>query len=253
MDPYSITLEFSKKLIEKFDGLIRVVALFGSRARGTEKEKSDIDILIILDDLYNKWDDLVKAYYYKELSELLKDSNFQRIHANTITLSVFWKMIKVGDPLVINILRYGIPVLDTFGMFEALKRMLYEGEIKPSEEAINVIKNRIPHHINLYHYHIAKALESVYWIFVDSAHYLLMSLGYNPPSPDEIPKYLEDLENKKLLDSKYTKWYKAVYDIVHKYAHREIKEISAETVEEWFYRAIDFKNKVERIIKEIKK
>ncbi|HIP66550.1 MAG TPA: nucleotidyltransferase domain-containing protein [Candidatus Nanopusillus sp.] len=251
-ESYNTVLDFSKKLVEKFDGLIRVVALFGSHAKKTHTNKSDVDVLIIVDDIYNIWDDVVKAYYYKTLAEILNKDKFKKIHANTISLSVFWEMVKVGDPLAINILRYGIPVLDSFGMFAALKKMLMQGKIRPSEEAIIVIKSRIPSHINMYYYHLVKSLEMVYWIFVDSAHYMLMSLGHNPPSPDEIPLYLESLVQSKVLKDVYLKWYKAIYELVHKLAHREISEISGNVVEEWFQRAIDFKKAMEEIVKKHK-
>jgi len=47
-------LNFSKDLIEKVDGLVKSIVLFGSYAENKETEKSDIDLLIIIDDIYAK-------------------------------------------------------------------------------------------------------------------------------------------------------------------------------------------------------
>ena len=251
MDAYQVALEFSKVLVEKFNGLIRVVALFGSRARKENKENSDIDVLVIVDDVYNQWDNVMKAYYYKTLSEIVSEEKFKKLHVTTIPISLFWEMIKEGDPLALNILRKGIPVLDSFAMFASLQRMLAEGKIKPSEEAISVLRARIPFYINMYHFHIAKALEMAYWIFIESAQSALMRLGV-APAPEDIPKYLNELVKSKLLDKTYLKWYESIYNLVHKLAHRELERVSADTVEEWFQRALDFNRKMKELSEKLK-
>ncbi len=246
---YDLALDFSKDLVKTFGGLIHAVALFGSHTKNRETEKSDVDILIIVDDVKNVWDDLVKTWYWKKLSEILRRKEYHKIHANTITLTTFWDMVRVGDPLIINILRTGIPIVDSSGIFESLKRLLYMGKIKPTPEAINAIKARIPHHHQSYRYHVLKALESAYWIFVDSAHYMLMTLGFNPPSPEEITSYLQKLSEKKIIDGLYAKWYKEIYDLIHKISHGEVENVSADVVEEWYIRAKDFSDYMEKVVR----
>jgi len=251
MDTYQIVLEFSKELVGKFNGLIRVVTLFGSTAQNKNTSNSDIDVLIIVDDIYNQWDDVVKAYYYKSLSEILSNDKFKKLHVTTIPLSLFWEMVKEGDPLAINIIRKGIPILDTFSLFAALKKMLILGKIRPSEEAIAALEARIPYYINMYHFHISKALEMAYWIFIESAQSALMHAGISA-APEDIPRYLDTLVKSRLIDKIFLKWYRSIYELVHKLAHREIEKISADTVEEWFQRALDFNRKMKEVGEKLK-
>lgn len=50
-----IARKFARKLIEKFGNIVKSVVVFGSTVRGEIKERSDIDILIIIDDTSMKW------------------------------------------------------------------------------------------------------------------------------------------------------------------------------------------------------
>jgi len=241
---FEIVMDFSKELIKKFNGLIRAVALFGSYAKGKSTEKSDIDVVVIVDDVYNKWDPLVREWYREECAKILKsDKKYEKIHLNTITLSVFWDMLRVGDPLAINIIRYSIPVIDSLGLLGTMKALLKLGKIKPSVEAINNLLSRIPLHFNMHKYYKFKALEAIYWVFVDSSQIYLMKHGKNPGSPEDIPRLLKETGlNKNLIE-----WYKQIYDLIKRISRNEIKDVSWETIEKWYERAIKFH---ERVLKE---
>jgi len=93
MDVLEIAHEFAKEMVKKFTGLIRCIALFGSQAKGTQRESSDIDIVVIIDDVFNRWDEMVKGWYKEECAKILASrKEFEKIHLNTITLSLFGKV-----------------------------------------------------------------------------------------------------------------------------------------------------------------
>jgi tRNA nucleotidyltransferase (CCA-adding enzyme) len=58
-----IAMDFATKIYERFDKIIKSVVLFGSTAKGTNGPSSDIDIVIILDDVSINWDQELIAWY----------------------------------------------------------------------------------------------------------------------------------------------------------------------------------------------
>ena len=107
-----IAYDFAIKAYKKFQDVIKSIALFGSVAKHLPYKKSDIDIIIVVDDCTVLWDEELIAWYREELSKLVTQQNYKKeIHLNTVTLSTFWKEIKEGDPVAINVLRYGEPLI----------------------------------------------------------------------------------------------------------------------------------------------
>ena len=102
---YDIAYDFAIKVYKKFQEVVKSVALFGSVAKKAPHVKSDIDIIIIVDDCTVLWDEELIAWYREELARLIAQQNYKKeIHINTVTLSTFWKEIKEGDPIAINVL-----------------------------------------------------------------------------------------------------------------------------------------------------
>lgn len=152
-----IILNFSKDLIEKVDGLVKSIVLFGSYAENKENEKSDIDLLIIVDDIYAQDLNITVPFYFDNLNKLLADEKYKKIHVTTLTLSKFWEMILNGDPLVLDILRKGEPIIDPAGIFGSLKKMLENGLIKTSPEYLEIMKKRAEEGINYANLMLIKA------------------------------------------------------------------------------------------------
>jgi len=57
------------------------------------------------------------AWYREELGKLIQENPYAKaLHINTVKLSTWWDDMMKGDPVVINILRYGDALID-FGVF----------------------------------------------------------------------------------------------------------------------------------------
>jgi len=233
----SLIIDFSNELINKVDGLIRAIVLFGSYSKGEETEKSDIDLLIIVDDVYNKWDSVTSTFYYDNLNQILSQEKFKRLHVNTLTLSVFWDMVRNGDPLVINIIRSGKALIDPFGLFGSLKKLLQMGRIAPSAEAIEMAKIRVENSLRNYKLNLIKAFESIYLVFINSAQYYLMKKGYSFIGPEEILDALrKEFGNKEIVI-----WYEEVLKKMKSISHGENIEINGKDLDEYLKKAIEFK------------
>tara|TARA_Y100000310_G_C20622888_1_gene784295 strand:- start:215 stop:1138 length:924 start_codon:yes stop_codon:yes gene_type:complete len=234
MKDYDIAYDFASKVYGKFRELVKSIVLFGSVAKMEAKKSSDMDIIIIVDDATVKWDDEMIAWYRHELAELVKQNKYaRRLHVNTVTVTTFWQEVMVGEPVVINVLRYGVALIDFGGFFEPLKMLLAKGKIKPSREAIFTALNRAPVQLTRAKYNLFSAVEAIYWGLVDASHAALMSVGVIPPSPEHVAELLEARFVKPgHLHRKYLRLYKEVFVLAHKVSRGEVKRLDMARVDE---------------------
>jgi len=78
---------------------VAAVYIFGSKAKGTEREKSDIDLAVLIDnDLLNKQFDL-KNTYIKDLSRILR-KDLDILIMNELGESILSQIFKYGQCIV---------------------------------------------------------------------------------------------------------------------------------------------------------
>lgn len=251
---YKIAYSFTAKLIKNFKSIIKAVVLFGSVAKNKASKKSDIDVMVLVDDASVKWDAEVIAWYREEVAKIVRAEGWaSQLHINTVTLSSFWDNIMRGEPAAINVLRYGIQVYDT-GFFEPLKYLLYEGKIKSSPEAIYTAMGRVPAHLFRAKVRILSAIGDLYWAMVDSAHAPLMQAGETPPSPEHIPDLLKKaFVSKKKLEPEFVEWYQELYRLAHQIKNNEIPEVSGRTYDIFAKRANEFAVAMQKLLREKKR
>ncbi|MCL6500629.1 MAG: nucleotidyltransferase domain-containing protein [Candidatus Pacearchaeota archaeon] len=230
-----ISYDFAVKAYEKFGKIIKSIILFGSAAKGKMKKGSDIDIIIILDDCTIQWDAELIAWYREELGKLIRENPYRKpLHINSVRLSIWWAEMMRGEPVIINIIRWGQPLIDFGGFFTPLKVLLAQGKIKSTPEAIYVILQRAPLHLARTRASLLNSFEGLYWAMVDASHAALIAAKRLPPSPEQIPELLEEtFVRQGMLDTKYIGWYKEVYKIAHDILHGARAEVSGSDIEKW--------------------
>ena len=248
-----IAMDFATKVYKKFDKIVKSVVLFGSTAKQTTVTGSDIDIIIIIDDATINWDQELTAWYREELEKLIKSNPYQTsLHINTIKLSTWWEDLMRGDPVIINILRYGEAMIDLAGFFNPLKSLLIRGKIKPTPEAIYAALQRAPQHIARSKFSELSAIDGLYWAMVDSAHAALIAVNVSPASPEHIPGDLkEHFVNTGKLKMKYVVWYRDLLVLHKKIAHGEVKDLKGIEIDEWQTKAEDFLQMMAKLVKDI--
>ncbi|MBW2971395.1 nucleotidyltransferase domain-containing protein, partial [Candidatus Woesearchaeota archaeon] len=187
-----LAYKFTNRIYKEYGDFLKGVVLFGSAAR-KQKEPNDIDILIIVDDVSLQLTQEVAETYRIILEKVIVDLS-TRLHVTSLRLSSFWEYIRVGDPIGINMLRDGMPLLDT-GIFRPMQLLLNQGRIRPSPESIWTYFTRAPTTLHNSRWHLMQASLDLYWAVIDSAHAALMKLDEIPPSPDHIAEMLD----KKLV------------------------------------------------------
>jgi len=248
----SVSLEFAQAVSEKFDRVVNSIILFGSQARGTNSANSDIDIVIIVDDASINWDMELIAWYREELGKIItkKAGKYERdFHINTIKLTTWWNDLMHGDPVVLNIIRYGQPLIDSGGMYRALKTLLIQGKIHSTPEAAFAALQRVPEHLVRSRYSELNAIEGVYWGMIDAAQAALITAGKVPPSPEHVPAMIkENFVDSGMLGTGYVQALKDLHSLHKGIDHNEITSITGVEVDKWQDVAERFLREMTRII-----
>ena len=248
-----IALDFAMKVQKKFDRLIKASVLFGSQAKNTSTSSSDIDIIIIIDDASVNWDMELIAWYREELAKTIAESRYRNdLHINTVKLTTWWQDLIYGDPIVINIIRYGEALIDSGGFFNPLKSLLIQGKIRSTPEAVYAALQRAPDHLARSKAAVIGAIEGVYWAMIDSAQAALITAGKVPPSPEHVPMLLKEaFVDKNMLSLDDIRILRDIY-LVHKsILHRQNSQIKGMEIDIWQEKAEKFIVNMTSIISKI--
>lgn len=223
-DEIDIAFQFAKAIWKEFDRFSKAIVLFGSSVQENYEDTSDIDVLIIVDDVsYNLTPEVVETYRIITERLILKIS--KKLHITTIKFTTFWEYVRVGDPIGMNILRDGVALIDT-GFFSPLQMLLYQGRIRPSKEAVIAYHSRVPQTLYNSKWHIMQGTLDLYWAAIDAAHAALMKVGEMPPAPNKVADLLDEkLVKAKLIDKRCPGIMRSLYDTSKRILHRETKEM----------------------------
>ena len=241
-----IARRFTTKIHKEFGDFLKIVVLFGSS--GKDGKKGDIDLLVVIDDLSLNLTNEVAQTYRIILEKTIADVS-TKLHITTLKLTSFWEYVRLSDPVAVNILRSGVPLIDT-GIFAPLRHLLEQGNIRPSKEAIWVYLMKAPAAINSSQANILRAMVDLYWAVMDSSHAALMSIGEVPPTPEDVPKMLrEKLVSLKVIPRTYPGFVQDLYVIMKKIEHREISHFSGVRYDKFHKDTVIFVNKMQGFIK----
>jgi uncharacterized protein (UPF0332 family) len=157
-----------------------------------------------------------------------------------------------GDPVVINILRYGQAIIDFAGFFSPLKFLLLEGKIKSTPEAIYNCLQRAPTHISRSKISELNSIEGLYWSMVDSAHAALIAANILPPSPEHVgSSLLSTFVIPGKLKKKYVDWFRDLLVLHKKISHGEITDLKGVEIDMWQERAEEFLKVMAKLVEEL--
>ncbi len=245
-----VAMDFAVKVHKKFDRLIKASVLFGSQAKNIAVTGSDIDIILIVDDAAVIWDMELIAWYREELAKIVAESQYRKeLHINTVKLTTWWQDLLYGDPVVVNIIRYGEALIDIGGFFNPLKALLIQGKIRSTPEAVYAALSRAPTHLARSKASEMGAIEGVYWAMVDTAQALLITAGKVPPSPEHIPQMIkQNFADVGLLDQQYVVLIRDLYNLHKGISHGSIRNIKGVDIDMWQERAEKFLEEASSLI-----
>ena len=245
-----IATDFAIKIHQKFDRMLKASVLFGSQTRETATAKSDIDIILIIDDASINWDLELISWYREELGKLIAKQSYSRdLHINSIKLTTWWQDLLRGDPVVINILRYGEALIDSGGFFNPIKSLLLQGKIHSTPEAVYAALQRAPSHLVRSKGAVISAIEGVYWTMIDSAQAALMTAGKMPPSPEHVPEMLKEtfVESGMIRDGS-VRALRDIYTLHKSISHGKVAHIKGSEIDKWQETAESFLMEMTKVI-----
>lgn len=245
----ALALRFSHLMDKELKDLLSEVIFFGSAARAPHEKiyGQDVDVLVIFNDLIRVLNrEVVEAYRIITENTAAKISN--RLHITTMRLTNFWEYMQNGDPLAINIVRDGVPLLRR-GLIEPFKKLLEEKKITPSKEMVWNYYLRGPMTVWSAKWHILQATIDLYWAVIDATHAALQSRGIVPVSPQHAALLLQKhLMKPGLVPKEYKVTLDKFYQIHQDIATRKIREITGKQYERYYAEAAGFVQAVEQIL-----
>ena len=250
--------EEEKKIAERFAHAInselreflKAAVLFGSAAKQTHPAAgSDIDVLLIIDDASILiTPELTEAY--RVIVENIARKTSLRLHINTLKVTNFWEHVRAGDPVIINVLREGVILVDK-GFFRPIQALLDMGRIRPTRESIWVYYGRVPVSLKNARAHVLQACVDLYWAGIDASHAALMSVHAIPPSPDHVPAMLDEhLVRKGLLAKKYPTMLKELYTLSKGIEHREVRAVTGAQFDKHLAMTEELVEALRRVVRE---
>ncbi|MEA3229694.1 MAG: nucleotidyltransferase domain-containing protein, partial [archaeon] len=196
---------FAKEVQAEFKKSLKVVTVYGSTAKGRHKETSDIDTFVVIDDTKLEQDiplevkERIGADLRRIAAKIDKNITIQAF----MFLTEFWESIRTVEPLIMEILRFGIPVYD-IGIFMPAKRMLQRGMLPTTNEAVAKRMHIAPQHLKMAEYRVKSSAHFMEQAMAAAGQAPLMFIGKVPPGKEDVPKELKfHFVEKKLLDEKY--------------------------------------------------
>jgi len=245
--------EFSDKLEEKLGDKLKVVAVWGSVAKGEHGHDSDIDTLVILDDTKLREDvpEDARKKIQRKVTEAAKETDDRITIQYFPFLTEFWDSLRKGEPLAIEAVRHGEPVYDT-GLFMPAKRLLQRGKISATQESVKKrlklaavgykkaekkFNSSIPHE-----------LEQV---MANAGQAPIMLQGKNPPPKEKVPEVLNEMfvEND-LLEEEYVEIAQELYDFGD-IGEKNPEEVKGQQVEENLEKADDFVRRMHQLVSQL--
>jgi predicted nucleotidyltransferase/uncharacterized protein (UPF0332 family) len=238
-----ISREFSKTLILELKDLVRSIVIFGSNTQNTLNKDSDIDIMVVLDNI-----SVFVSPELKEAYQIIINNISQKypnkLHILTMNLSDLWDNSRKGDPVLINILRYGQPLFDR-DLIEPMQYLLETGKIRPTREAAFNYISRSENLLEETDKHLQNAILDLYYSTIDIVHATLMTHKIMPPSPRDMPKIFEK-EFKKTNFEKYSKDIEELYILAKDIEHNRIEKINGKLFDK-------YKKVTTKLVTELKK
>ncbi len=246
--------KFKDEVLKKYKNLVKSVVLFGSITRGDYHEKSDIDLLVVIDDTLARFTPEMKLRFDDDIYDIGKKLSENMVVQPAWTLTEFWDMARIGHPLLYTIVRDGWALYDT-GFFIPVRKLLELGKIPTTLEAVEKFMETAPQKIN--RVETAKLFmvaEDLYYAMLNSSQAVLMYVGQNPPSPKHTPHEVrEHLVNTGLLEEVYLQDLEAIIEFRKRVEHKEIKDISGEELDRYIQKSKQFVSRMEQLLLQLQK
>ncbi|MEM7813306.1 MAG: nucleotidyltransferase domain-containing protein [Candidatus Aenigmatarchaeota archaeon] len=240
---------FKDEIIKRYGKFVKAVVVFGSLVRGDFHAKSDIDMLVIIDDVLTRFSPEQKENFDITIQDIGKHISEDISVQPAWTLSEFWDMARIGHPLLYTIVRDGWALYDT-GFFIPVRKLLELGKIPATLEAVERFMEGAPQKIQrVESIKLMMIAEDLYYAMLNSSQAVLMYLGENPPTPREtVAAVKEHLVDQKLLEQEYLDALNKVVEFRKGVEHKDIKAITGAELDVFVESAKRYVERMEQLL-----
>ena len=241
--------KFKDEVIKKYGKVVKAVVVFGSLVRGDFHEKSDIDMLVVIDDVMARFSPEQKERFDETIQDLGKHISEDISVQPAWTLSEFWDMARIGHPLLYTIVRDGWALFDT-GFFIPVRKLLELGKIPTTLEAVEKFMEAAPQKIQrVESIKLMMVAEDLYYAMLNSSQAVLMYLGENPPTPKEtLTAVKEHMVDAKLLEQEYLDSLNKVIEFRKGVEHKDVKNIAGAELDTFIDGAKRYVERMEQLL-----
>lgn len=252
---FKIAQKFAKELIKKFKKNVKSVIVYGSVAKGKHTKKSDIDIFVIIDDTKIERDipTEVKDRIWNELISIAKETDKRITIQAFMFLTEFWESVRGVEPVLMDVLRSGLPVYDV-GVFMPAKRMLNRGKIPTTRESVEKKMYAAPQFVEYAQARIKSVAHYLEQAMAAAGQAPLMYIGKVPPAKEDVPRQLNDyFVKEKLLEEKYVKDAEKLHDFAKEVEYMNKKDLNnlGIRVDEYIKMANRFVKRMNKLVREL--
>ncbi|MFH1631224.1 MAG: nucleotidyltransferase domain-containing protein, partial [Candidatus Aenigmatarchaeota archaeon] len=250
----AVAEKFKEEVLKKYAKIIKAVVLFGSVVRGDFTEKSDVDMLVVIDDVMARMTDDQKDRLDDDLRVIGKKIHEDIVVQPAWTLSEFWDMARIGHPLLFTIVRDGWALYDT-GFFIPVRKLLELGKIPTTLEAVEKFMEGCPQKINrVENAKLYMIAEDLYYAMLNSSQAVLMFLGENPPAPKHTADMVkEHLVDHKMLEQEYHNHLKEVVEFRKGVEHKDIKTVTGQDLDRFIDNTKRFVERMEQLLHQLQR
>lgn len=243
-----IAREFSKELLLEMKDLVRSIVLFGSNNNDTLSKNSDIDLMIVLDNVSLYVGDELREAYKIITKKIASKFPEDKLHIMSINLSDLWDMARKADPVLVNILRYGLALFDR-DLISPLQYLLEIGKIRPTRETAYNYISRAQTLMNDTSKHLENSILDMYYSVIDIVHATLITQKIMPPSPKDMPEIFKKTFAKNPI-GKYSKDIKEFYKLAKDIEHSKLKVIDGNLYDKYYKIATNLVNDLTKFSKQ---
>ncbi|MBI5148792.1 nucleotidyltransferase domain-containing protein [Candidatus Pacearchaeota archaeon] len=235
---------------------IKAVWLYGSAIRTGFVKGHDIDVMIILDDTKDiKQEEIEKLdLLIRLIEEKSKSKNLMLHFQNPKPLTLWWDLIRKGEPWAITSLRNIEIIYDPSRYIALMHKLLKKGELYSREErAEKLIERAREKLIDVRNILLDKIPYELLYAATEAAQTALIYAGFFPPTPRDVLTKLMILERQKMLEGHYIDIYEEILLLIEKIEKGTLGEFTGKEIESWLLKIKSFILKMEEILLKLEK
>ncbi|MFQ6009524.1 MAG: hypothetical protein ACE5J7_00150 [Candidatus Aenigmatarchaeota archaeon] len=241
--------KFVEQLIRRYKEIVKAIWLI--------KEEKEHTLIILIDDTDRLDETSVNRLKVDaaDLAMTVSKEKKIKIDVNFYLLTDYWELLRHGSPVTFAEIREGIPVYDPSGFFIPLKKLLSQGRIPGTKEAMRTLLEEAPIKLlRIERLYTARIIEELSNACIDAGQAPLLMIGVAPPVPREVGKKLKiHFVDKGMLEAEYVRYCDDMVKLAKQIEHGEKKKIEGKDIEAALDKTARFVERMEKLMEKLTK